>query len=165
MKPSLYKINIANNDRYELYGISKDTFFKMFLKCHDRNDNRQDFMLDLASSILIHHNQDPASVVLATYNGLYRDPDEYLWTKPVYEYDMQKGYTCYKFKSWITYRDAEYHSLRKRCAKHFGVSSKSLPSISMQSKAQEIMRQAELRKYFETRHVVKEPLDCDYCIN
>ena len=31
--------------------------------------------------------------------------------------------------------------------------------------AQEIMRQAELRKYFEARHVVETPLDCDYCIN
>ena len=165
------KNNNYNSPYY--FGMDKDDFWIMFLKCHDRNNNRLDFIKDLERSILVKWGKCPELTSLSLCWGFSNNSE---WSKVSAGYPCgdnqsryglpnaltQKGYPRYPetFKSWFGAPNSlgycqTYSRLRTRCAKHFGVKVKEIPSLPISNPVKEIRNTARLREYFATRNLEK----------
>ena len=130
------------NDNYHsnyYFGIPKDDFWVLFLKCHDRNNNRLAFIKDLERSILIANGKCPDLTTLSV-----------CWHKPTNHPQT--------FLSWfgaprsLGYSQT-YSRLRATCAKHFGVKVKKIRSLPITEPVAEIRKRAARQEYFATRNL------------
>jgi len=142
--------NLYNHGQY--FGFETEAFWKMFLECHDRNNNRGDFARDLEAQILLKHGMNPSTSNLYTHWGFH-------W-KSVCPAQSPRYPT-----KWDCTRQT-YYRLRQRCARHFGVDPEKIPMLPLRSPVAAIRKQAERREYFATRNV-QQPInqDCDCCID
>ena len=138
------------------FGMDKDDFWIMFLKCHDRNNNRLDFIKDLERCILIEWGKCPDLTSLSLCWGF-----EEKWTRVNGKLvDVGSGEARYPetFKSWFGAPNSlgycqTYSRLRARCAKHFAVKTKQVPALPIRSPVPSIRSQAALSEYFATRNL------------
>lgn len=142
MLDTLY-INLHNNYDWKYYGMDRSAFWKAFLQCHDRNNNRADFILDLERSILIGNGKCPQSTHL--YIG-WGEPERLSDGRPI----------ASEFKSYMGLPNnlgyvQNYARLRKACAKWFGVDVKQLPSLPIPKPVSQVREEARRKEYFFTR--------------
>jgi len=151
------------------FGMDKDDFWIMFLKCHDRNNNRLAFINDLERSILIEWGKDPdlTSLTLCWHFSKSVEWSKVLGSSPCgdKQYGISnpltpKGYPRYPetFQTWFGAPHSlgycgTYSRLRARCAKHFGVKVKKIPALPINNPVKEIRNTAMLREYFATRNL------------
>tara|TARA_B100000683_G_C12215506_1_gene442667 strand:- start:119 stop:574 length:456 start_codon:yes stop_codon:yes gene_type:complete len=127
------------------FGMDKDDFWIMFLKCHDRNNNRLDFIKDLERSILIAWGKDPSLTSLSLCWGF----ETWASGAPRYPETFERWFGAPHSMGYV----GTYSRLRARCAKHFGVKVKKIPALPITNPVKEIRNTAMLREYFATRNL------------
>mgnify|MGYP003626251978 FL=1 len=137
-----FKIDSRYNSQHHLYNLDADTFWKLFLKVHDRNTTRNGFVVDLEKEVLELNRNTQAW------------KDQGCGTHTTRIEVGQIGYASYDFQRdgkllpkaiWSGYTDS-YKKMRERCAKYFGVHGNMLPSLPRKKDTKE-----DLQSYFLNR--------------
>ena len=135
MQSTLF-INLNDNYDWKYYGMEQSTFWKAFLTCHDRNNNRADFILDLERSILIRNGKCPQSTQL------------YIGWNPKRLDTTFKSYMG--LPNNLGYNQ-NYARLRKACANWFGVDVRQVASLPISKPVVQAREEARRKEHFFTR--------------
>ena len=135
MQSTLY-IDLSENYHTYYYGMGRPKFWKMFLECHDRNNNRADFILDLERSILIANGKCPNSTTLQV--GWHGYPDRTI------------TFQSYMGFEYLGY-NGNYGRFRRSCAEWFGVDVRQIARLPSPKPVEQAREEARRKEYFYTR--------------